>query len=128
MQVKSQTAFIAAIIGTGIIALIWMSTLPARFAAVGGDTPVDAEETLTDDALSQYGDFVAPKPTQPTPKEAVFNAGDIRSRVDAVIGNAKQKEVIDATTAPSAEVTKPTVLPASDSNIGKPVIVAPLVE
>lgn len=130
-QVKSQTAFIAAGVCTGIIALVWMTTLPARLATVANVVPEHTDTALTLDALSPYAETVSKSDIAPK-VEKPMTGDDIRSRVGGLIESLKDK---NPTTTPVhierapilievATTSKPETPPsASDSNIGKPVLI-----
>lgn len=129
LHVKSHTALLGAGICTSIIALIWMTTLPARLATVVSVVPPHKDSALTLDALSPYAETVSQKDVVPR-TEKPMTEEEIRMRVGGLIDSVKNKQTIstpvDSERAPvMTDVATSTKKDESDSNlnIGKPVLI-----
>lgn len=109
--VKSQVALIGAVTVTTIIAVVWVTTLPARFSALGGASSAvrdGVSETLEEapgqDALLYDAFTPEPEPAEePTQTEKEL----LRARIDALLGDMPKDE-----TQPSSTVGEPVLIEA----------------
>ena len=147
--VKSQFAFIGASICTGVIALIWVTTLPARFSDIGKGAGAVQNNALTEHALSAYDLYkqTAEKAQQAAPTNtqtpSTISKSELEDKVSALIDSVHKNDLhtaaaVEAAAALPAKTPSPaapkTVLievasssaPApqqDDSNIGKTVLI-----
>lgn len=112
---KAQYALITASVVTGVIALVWVSTLPARFQTISIDSDVnDAPEqeandidSFIQDAKSQLGNIVEGVKTQ---EESIDDASALGSLGDETIvedaGNTEEDVAVEEFPAPEVSKTK----------------------
>jgi len=147
--VKSQFAFIGASVCTGVIVLIWLTTLPARFSDIGKGAGTVQNSALTEHALSAYDLYkqAAEKAQQAAPTNtqtpSTISKSELEDKVSALIDSVRKNDLhttaavraaLPASAATSAPAVPKTVLievassssPApqqDDSNIGKTVLI-----
>lgn len=142
--VKSNFAFIGASVCTGIIALIWLTTLPARFSDIGKGANAVQNSALTEKALSAYDIYkqTLEKAQQAasTSAQASVSKSEIEDKVSALRDLVRQNDLKNASVqvapaTPSAQSPSPAPImievtsrasssaQADDSNIGKPVLI-----
>lgn len=91
-EVKSRVAFVGAFIVTAVVALIWASTLSARFGEVSDEL---GQQTATlQDAIPGK----VPSKKNETPQEAT-KPDDLRTRIDGMVNSLKSER---ENTAPGA--------------------------
>ncbi len=107
--VKSQVALIGAVTVTTVIAVVWVTTLPARFSALGGagsavrdGVSESLEEAPGRDALLYDAFTPEPEPVEETPQT---EKELLRARVDALLGDMPEKE-----TEPSTTIGQPVLI------------------
>lgn len=100
--VKSQVALIGAITVTTVIAVVWVTTLPARFSALGGAGSAvrDGVSETLDEAPGQDAllyDAFTPEP-EPVPETPQTEKELLRARVDALLGDIDRPETEESST------------------------------
>ena len=125
-HVKTQYAFTGAIVVTGLIALVWTTTLPARFGAV--TATMDSIEEKTDVASVKMGLDALMKQGLETEGDE-FSDTDILTDpevVDGALGDlGRLDEHVPTTTAQTAEI-KPSMPPLEPlSSAPSPVVGTP---
>jgi hypothetical protein len=143
--VKSKFAFIGASVCTGLIALIWVTTLPARLSEIGKGAGAVQNSALTEKALSAYDIYkqTVEKAQQAasTSAQASVSKSEMEDKVNSLIESVHQNDLRNAAVQVAAPATPPPppsapmpimieVVPstpatttADDSNIGKPVLI-----
>lgn len=147
--VKSNVAFIGASLCTGIVVLIWLTTLPARFSDIGKGANAVQNSALTEHALSAYDIYTqtvekAHQAASSSSAEAPVSKSEIEDKVSALIDSVRQNDLKTASgqvasstpPSPTPSPSSPTIMievaPSAtsssqahtdDSNIGKPVLI-----
>ncbi|MFM2374658.1 MAG: hypothetical protein RLZZ234_653 [Candidatus Parcubacteria bacterium] len=125
-EVKSHVALIAAGTLTTLVALVWVTTLPARFATIGTlDNGVASSTALMMDALSP----LVPKATIPaadtsesaadTPEELQERVANFKKELEA----RQQEEESTTDFMESATTGAATPIQEDTSTVGKPVLI-----
>ena len=145
--VKSNFAFIGASLCTGIIALIWLTTLPARFSDIGKGAGAVQNSALTEKALSAYdlykqaAENAQQAASTSAQTQAPVSKSELEDKVSALIDSVHKNDVRTAAalvaTPPPATPARPqsgaimievthsatSTTHADDSNVGKPVLI-----
>ncbi len=116
-EVKSQVAFVSALVITVLIGIVWLTTLPARFSGVGGvsekfDTAKQNLASLTEGVTSE-------SPTNKLTAESTMEdkQAELQDRVDAMITNVQNKSTKDT------EDQTVTTTPGSPTSTGQKVMI-----
>lgn len=103
-HMKSHVAFIGAGVVTSIIALVWMTTVPARFESVS-----NIADVVPRDSAALLQDALSPALEQnPSPK--LSEEETLRAKVDTLLEGlgSEKKSVRENTATPREANTKPT--------------------
>jgi hypothetical protein len=116
-EVKSHIAFVAAGVATTLVALVWVTTLPARFATIGTlDNTVASSTELMMDTFTPL--LSPPSPTEGASSGVPDTADELRDR----IGDFRRDREVHEGEA-DTDVWPATGQPKDTSTIGQPVLI-----
>ena len=144
-SVKSKFAFIGASACTAIVALIWLTTIPARLSDIGKGASTVQNSALTEKALSVYDLYkqTVEKAQQAASSsaQAAVSKSDMEDKVNSLIDAVRQNDLKTAAvqvvtptppTPPPSPAPTPVMIEVApsattsvqdDSNVGKPVLI-----
>jgi len=107
-EVKSHAAFIGAVAATALVALVWVTTLPARFSSVAGG--VDVKHNVATLAESVKSELPTP------PIDEVNEAEEMQKRVDILMDDIRRSRDEQKKSA-SGDLGQPVVPTATPEGI-----------
>jgi hypothetical protein len=114
-EVKSHVALVAAGVATTLVAVVWVTTLPARFATVGSlDNTVASSTELMMDTFTPL--MTPPPPTEDASSNVPNTADELRERIGDFRRDIEVREeeaAADSLVAPKQQ--------SDTSTIGQPV-------